>query len=250
MQPRSIPSTRFTLRQIAAGDDEKMASCLREQAALVRELDGIQLDERNYIARVQPWTDASVVDARAPAEGAYYSNQVPELRNSPQVNQINAGFSAILSHDWPAALGWWQQALLQDPNNGALKRSVDLAQWMVDRKNSQKAGLVSPLKAAQYNASKGDWGAAIKQFEAAKIAHPEIGRYADDMVATLKEKQISAKYWDKKITQSNTRIIADLQTDGLWMQMAGMDSEARKSWELADFLSMLWLPCGGRTCPK
>jgi hypothetical protein len=224
--------------KIPAGDNAKMTSCLGEQAALAREIADIQIDEKNFTARVEPSADPSVVDARGQMNGVYLTNQVAELRNSPEVGQINKGFDAVVNHQWDVALAWWKQALFRDPNNDALKRSVDLAQWMVDRKSAHKAGLVSPLNAAMHTASTGDWAAAIRQFEAAKVENPAIAPLANHMIAALRDKQVTAAYWDREITRSTKRFVSDLRTDALMMQVHGMDAEARKSWELADFYSM------------
>ncbi len=84
--------------------------------------------------------DTSVVDARVPRDGAWLTAQVPELAGSPAADRISKGFQAVVNHDWPVALAWWQEALQRDPGNAALKRSVELAQWMVDRRKAAAAG--------------------------------------------------------------------------------------------------------------
>lgn len=79
-----------------------------------------------------PNLDPMVVDARVAPMGADLLSQVPELERSPAADRIRKGYQALMTRDWPVALAWWQDALQRDPNNAALMRSVDLAQWMVD----------------------------------------------------------------------------------------------------------------------
>ena len=136
-----------------------------------------------------PHTDTSVVDARVPHDGAYLTDQVPELKNSPAADRITKGFQAVINHDWPVALAWWQDALNRDPNNAALKRSVDLAQWMVDRPKAKAAGPVTSLGAAIYSASHGDSAEAIRQFELIKKENPAIAPQVDDMINALRQKR-------------------------------------------------------------
>jgi hypothetical protein len=81
-------------------------------------------------------TDPMVVDARVAPMGANLLAQVPMLERSPAADRIRKGFQTLMTvpRDWPVVLAWWQEALQHDPNNAALIRSVDLAQWMVDSK--------------------------------------------------------------------------------------------------------------------
>ena len=57
---------------------------------------------------------------------------IPALAASPAADRIAKGFTAMSKHDWPVALAWWQDALSRDPRNAPLRRSVELAKWMVD----------------------------------------------------------------------------------------------------------------------
>lgn len=239
--------TRCGPGTIRVGDNAKMTACLGEQAALAREIADIEIDETNFKTRVDPSTDPSVVDARGTMNGAYLTNQIPELRNSPEVGQINKGFDAVVNHQWNVALAWWKQSLFRDPNNASLQRSVELAQWMVDRQDAQKAGRPSPLGVAMHTASTGDWGSAIKQFELAKADNPSIAPLADHMIAVLKDKQVTADYWSREITRSTQKFVNDLRQDGVMMLMYGMDANAKRSFDMADFFSM-GLPCEGTKC--
>ena len=188
-----------------------------------------------------PHTDTSVVDARVPMDGAYLTNQVPELKNSPAADRITKGFQAVIKHDWPVALAWFQDALNRDPNNAALKRSVDLAQWMVDRRKAKAAGPASPLTAAIYSASQGNSAEAIRQFELVKKANPAIAPQVDDMITTLRQRQ--QKDADKatlaanrreEFKRANQRIVDTLFDRGMYHLSVGDEKGAQELFDAAD----------------
>lgn len=158
-------------------------------------------DAQKSRSKPAPHTDTSVVDARVPRDGAYLTAQVPDLQNSPATDRITKGFQAVIKHDWPVALAWFQDALNRDPNNAALKRSVDLAQWMVARRKAKAAGPATPLTAAIYSASHGNSAEAIRQFELVKKENPAIAPQVDNMINTLRQRQ-------KKDT-NETKLAAD-----------------------------------------
>lgn len=196
-------------------------------------------------SRPAPINDNKVVDARVPRDGAYLTDQVPELRDSPEANRITKGFQAVINHDWPVALAWWQDALNRDPNNAALKRSVDLAQWMVDKRKAKAAGPVTPLGAAIHSASRGDNAGAIRQFELAKAENPAIASQADSMINALRQRQAkdakdakSAAYWNKEIERGQRQIVDAMLETGMNMLTVGNEKGAQDAFRDADFFSM------------
>ena len=193
-------------------------------------------------ARPAPSRDPRVVDSRVPRDGAYLTSQVPELKNSPAADRIDKGFQAVINHDWPVALAWWQDALNRDPNNAALKRSVDLAQWMVDKRKATAPGLPSPLGVAIHSASRGDYPEAIRQFELAKRENPAIAAQADSMIAALRQRQTreasdarTAEYWSREIENNTQKFVDDLFEDGMNMLSIGNERGAKKAFDDATF---------------
>ena len=185
--------------------------------------------------------DTSVVDARVPRDGAYLTDQVPELKNSPAVDRITKGFQAVINHDWPVALAWWQDALNRDPNNAALKRSVDLAQWMVDKRKAKTAGPVTPLGAAMYSASYGDSAKAIRQFEQVKKENPAIAPQADDMIAALRQRQAKdakAAEVSLEIKKQTQRLVDDLFETGMNRLSVGDEKGAQEAFNDATFFGL------------
>lgn len=185
-----------------------------------------------------PHTDTSVVDARVPHDGAYLTGQVSELKNSPAADRITKGFQAVINHDWPVALAWWQDALNRDPNNAALKRSVELAQWMVDRPKAKAAGPVTPLGAAIYSASHGDSAKAIRQFEMIKKENPAIASQVDDMINALQKRQAKdarAAYWDREITEGTQKMVDEMFETGMNRLSVGDEKGAQESFNDATF---------------
>ena len=189
-----------------------------------------------------PNTNTSVVDARClPRDGAYLTAQVPELARSPAADRITKGFQAVINHDWPVALAWWQDALNRDPNNAAIKRSVDLAQWMVDRRKAVAAGPPTPLSAAIHAAARGDNTEAIRQFELAKVENPASATHVDSMIATIKEqsaKQAKQAALSAEMMRWQITLVGELNDEGLKMLSVGLDKEAQKLFDDAQFFSM------------
>lgn len=189
-----------------------------------------------------PHTDTSVVDARVARDGASFTNQVPELKRSPAADRINKGFQAVINHDWPVALAWWQDALNRDPGNAALKRSVDLAQWMVDRRKANAAGPATPLGAALHSAARGDSVGAIRQFELAKSANPAIAAQADSMIVALKQKQAqdakAAAHWNGEIKKGTQRLVDGLFETGMNRLSIGDEKGAQEAFNDATFYGL------------
>jgi len=185
-----------------------------------------------------PHTDTSVVDARVPRDGAYLTDQVPELKNSPVADRITKGFQAVINHDWPVALAWWQDALNRDPSNAALKRSVELAQWMVARPKAKASGPVTPLGTAIYSASHGNIAKAIRQFELVKKENPAIASQVDDMINALRQRQAKdakAAYWDRAIGSGTQKMVDMMFDTGMNMLTVGNEKGAQESFNDADF---------------
>ena len=201
-----------------------------------------QVVAEKKLCPAEPNTDASAVDARCiRRDGAYLTTQVPELVRSPAADRISKGFQAVINRDWPVALAWWQDALLRDPNNAALKRSVDLAQWMVERRKAVAAGPATPLSAAIQAASRGNNAEAIRQFELAKVENPASATHVDSMIATI-QKQSAQKAKQAaisaEITKQQILLVGELNDEGLKMLMTGKDREAQKMFDDAQFFSM------------
>lgn len=203
-------------------------------------------------APVLPSSDPMVVDARVPRDGTYLTNQVPELKNSPAADRITKGFQAVTMQDWPVALAWWQDALNRDPSNAALKRSVDLAQWMVDKRKATVAGPVTPLGAAIHSAARGDTAGAIRQFELAKAAHPASAPQIEDMVKSLRQRQAkdakdakSAAYWNSEIERGQRQLVDAMLETGMNMLSVGNEKGAQDAFRDADLFSM-GLSAGGQ----
>lgn len=119
-----------------------IASCQQDYQATLAEGTALETEKTQFAARVAAatpatptavvHTDPSVVDGRGPLAGADMVAKIPALAASPAADRITKGFTAMSKHDWPVALAWWQDALSRDPKNAPLRRSVELAQWMVD----------------------------------------------------------------------------------------------------------------------
>lgn len=78
-----------------------------------------------------PITDSRIVDACSVEPWGNNLPKVEEIERSPAADRARKGLQAVFNHDWKTALAWWQEALQRDPGNAALRRSVDMAQWMV-----------------------------------------------------------------------------------------------------------------------
>ena len=166
---------------------------------------------------------------------------MPELKNSPAADRITKGFQAVINHDWPVALAWFQDALNRDPNNAALKRSVDLAQWMVSRPKAKAAKPVTPLGAAIYSASHGDSAKAIRQFELVKKENPAIAPQVDDMINALQKRQAKdakAAYWDREIKEGTQKMVDEMFETGMNMLTVGDEKGAQQEFNDAEFFGM------------
>lgn len=73
--------------------------------------------------------------------------RIEEIENSPGVEAWRRGMDASINHDWPLALAWFQTARQKDPENAALGRAVELAQWISDQRRNigARAGRDPPL---------------------------------------------------------------------------------------------------------
>ena len=189
-----------------------------------------------------PHTDTMVVDARVPRDGTYLTDQVPELKNSPAADRISKGFQAVINHDWPVALAWWQEALHRDPNNAALKRSVDLAQWMVNKPKTTAAGPATPLGAAIHSAARGDYAGAIRQFELVKKENPASAAHIDDMINALRQRQAKeandakvAAYWSEEIKKQTQQMVDELFETGMNRLSIGDEKGAQQAFNDATF---------------
>ena len=121
---------------------------------------------------------------------------MPELQNSPEADRIRKGYQALLSRDWLVTLSWWQDALKRDPNNAALKRSVDLAQWMVDRQKEVSPGPVGLFGAANAAAKRGDFDRALQLLQQLKTANPAMTAPADRMIEETQKRRANIQLPD------------------------------------------------------
>ena len=141
-------------------------------------------------SRPAPSNDSKVVDTRGvPAVGADLLANVPELRDSPEADRIRKGYQALLNRDWAVTLAWWQDALNRDPDNAALKRSVDLAKWMVDRQKEVRPGPVTLFGAANASAKGGDYDRALKLLRELKTSNPAMTAPADRMSEEIQKRR-------------------------------------------------------------
>jgi tetratricopeptide (TPR) repeat protein len=149
--------------------------------------------------RPAPTNDSKVVDTRGVLPGgADFLAKVPELQNSPEADRIRKGVQALLNRDWPVALTWWRDALKRDPNNAALKRSVDLAEWMVDRQREVRPGPVTLFGAANAAAKGGDFDRALQLLQQLKTANPAMTAPADRMIAEVQKRRAMVQLPDPK----------------------------------------------------
>ena len=146
-----------------------------------------------------------------------------------------------MNHDWPVALAWWKDALQRDPQNAALKRSVDLAQWMVNRRKAAAAGPVTPpLSLAVQAASRGDNAEAIRQFELAKVENPASATHMDSMIAEIQKKSEQAVRKSAeayKFERMLRAYVQDTFDDGMNMLSVGNEKAAQQALDKADYLS-------------
>lgn len=208
------------------------------------------------VAAVDKYTiknlDPMVVDARVSPYGANLLSQVPELERSPAADRIRKGFQAVMTtpRDWPVALAWWQEALQRDPNNAALMRSVDLAQWMVDsKKRAQSASSYPEIDAFMRGDATGvnDLIEQAKKENAIQDAEAErmtktINRQIKERAATPKEPELSLK----SPTMAEMAIAGDralseqMFEDGLLYLNAGLYEAAEKMFREADFFRLFF----------
>ena len=123
-------------------------------------------------------TPAGSVDVPTPPPNPTLPT-VAEIENSPAAGEARKAFQAIIGKDWPVAIVWYKQALLKDPNNAALKRSLDLAEYTQARR-LEIARLKSPMFDVLDIWSSGDNKTALGMLKQLEEQHPEMkSRVAD-----------------------------------------------------------------------
>src|SRR5882724_1524180 len=143
--------------------------------------------------------DSKVVDMHGvPQGGADLMAKVPELRNSPEAERIRKGYQVLLDRDWPTALAWWRDALNRDPNNAALKRSVDLVQWMVDHEKEVRPGPVTLFGAASAAAKSGDFDRALELLQQLKASNSAMTGPADRAAEEIRQRRATPQLPDPK----------------------------------------------------
>lgn len=146
------------------------------------------------LPRPAPDNNSRVVDARGvPQPGADLLAKVPELQKSPEAERIRKGYQALLNRDWQVALAWWQEALTLDPGNAALRRSVDLAKWMVDRQKEVRPGAVTLFSSANAAMKRGDFDGALQLLERLKTANPAMAAPAERMAEEVRTRRASGR---------------------------------------------------------
>lgn len=120
----------------------------------------------------------SAVDARTPPPNPTLP-RVAEIESSPAADEARRAFQAIVAKDWPVAIVWYKQALLKDPNNAALKRSLELAEYTQARR-LEIARQSSPMFDVLDIWASGDNQTALGMLSQVEKDHPELkGRIAD-----------------------------------------------------------------------
>ena len=213
-----------------------------DMAKLVEEIHAASAAEKQR--RATPNLDPSVVDARVPRDGAHLIAQVPELERSPAADRITKGFQAVIHHDWPVALAWWQDALQRDPTNAALQRSVDLAQWMVHYRAAAPPESSKSFTAAVHAAANHDYAEAVRQLERAKAENPAIAPHANRMIAAIEQQaaqRVREATANWEIERSGRAVVDGLFERGINMLTIGDEAGAQEAFRDADFFG-LFLP--------
>jgi tetratricopeptide (TPR) repeat protein len=242
---------------IRADDHVTIKACKDDLTAVSPMMNALAEDKADFIAFIAKLqlacgssdANTAVVNACVQQDGAYLIAQVPELANSPAADRIMKGYQAVMNRDWPVALAWWKDALQRDPANASLRRSVELAQWMVDRKNRVEPDMkdapsepIPPLSAAIYAAARGDNVSAIRHFEEAKKQNPSSAAGLDDMIDLLQRKEDARNVWSKaEIQLYDARINGEADSythKALKAQAAGDYEGARTYYFIAEFTRM------------
>ena len=105
---------------------------------------------------------------------------VAEIEKSPAAGEARKAFQAIIGKDWPLAIVWYKQALLKDPNNAALKRSLDLAEYTQARR-LEIARMKSPIFDVLDIWSSGDDKTALGMLKRIEEEHPEMKSRVTDI---------------------------------------------------------------------
>lgn len=198
---------------------------------------GARAAYENFRKRLAEGRPSSVprVDLRVARFGAHMREQLPELAASPAADRIDKGFEAVRNHDWPVALAFWQEALQRDPENAALQRSVELAEWMVSKRKQIARPAGKPLDEAIVLVGKGDTLGAIRRLEVAKQEDPAIAAQADRMIMEIQRRPASARGGDANRV---TAVVGGMLDTGYRLLASGDDRSAEETLEGADFLTM------------
>lgn len=122
--------------------------------------------------------------------------QFAEIENSPAAGEARKAFQAIIAKDWPVAIVWYKQALLKDPQNAALKRALDLAEYTQARR-LEIAGQKSPIFDVLDIWRSGDNKTALGLLTQIETQHPEMKSRVADIrhgILTVDQYQRSAAY--------------------------------------------------------
>jgi tetratricopeptide (TPR) repeat protein len=123
-------------------------------------------------------TPAGAADLRAPPPNPTLP-RVAEIENSPASGEARKAFQAIIAKDWSVAIVWYKQALLKDPQNAALKRALDLAEYTQARR-LEVAAQKSPIFDVLDIWRSGDNKTALGMLTQIETQHPEMkSRVAD-----------------------------------------------------------------------
>jgi len=201
----------------------------REGAGVTRALDGA-------LQRLE--MKPTPVDESVPLRATSLLSGVPELMNSPAADRISKGMQAVIDHDWPVALAWWKQALERDPANASLQRSVDLAQWMVDRKKAVAAGPATLFGEAIHAAAHGASAEALAKLEKAKADNPAVGAQADQLIAEIRKRPSSAPNPGAEVKGFYRSLGCQLYMSGLEALVAGHRREAEQALADSDHYTM------------
>jgi hypothetical protein len=140
--------------------------------------------------------DSNVVDACSVELWGSDLPKVAEIENSPAAGKARKGLQAVANHDWPVALAWWQEALQEDPDNAALKRSVDMAQWVIDWR-VRNAKPLQLYQASLTTIEQGNAAAAKAELERLSKSYPNIQVPQDSDLELLFDLDRSSEAKDK-----------------------------------------------------
>jgi TolA-binding protein len=142
---------------------------------------------------------------------------VAEIENSPGADDAHRAFQAIVDKDWPTAIKSFEEALSKDPNNAALKRSLELADYteMVRRDTYRQNSPILPVIVVWRSGDDQTAIAMLKQIEQKYSSNHDLMSEADEVrqgIVTVEMYQSTPAYKNKLMNVAKT--LNDLMVDG------------------------------------